>query len=46
LTLKVNDHAGPGYQLSVRLHAGSGAGFIVERPMYFDYKGITGGHDT
>ncbi|HEY5531128.1 MAG TPA: right-handed parallel beta-helix repeat-containing protein [Candidatus Anoxymicrobiaceae bacterium] len=46
VTLKVNDHAGPGYQLSVRLHAGSGAGFVVERPMYFNYKGITGGHDA
>jgi len=43
LTIKVNDHAGPGYQLSAKLRAPSGASFVAERPMYFDYYGIDGG---
>lgn len=45
LTLKVNDDAGPGYQLSTLLHS-SGAGFVVERPLYFDCRGTDGGHDN
>jgi hypothetical protein len=43
LTIKVNDHAGPGYQLSAKLRAPSGASFVAERPMYFDYYSIDGG---
>lgn len=43
LTIKVNDHAGPGYQVSTRVRAPSGAGFVAERPMYFDYYSIDGG---
>jgi len=43
LTIKVNDHAGPGYQLSTLLQSSSGAGIVAERPMYFDYYGIDGG---
>jgi hypothetical protein len=43
LTIKANDHAGPGYELSARLRAPGGAGLVAERPMYFDYYGIDGG---
>jgi len=46
VTVKVNDSAGGGYQVSARLRAPSGAGFVAERPMYFTYYGITGGHDS
>ena len=42
LTIKVNDHAGDGYQLSTLLQSSSG--FVAERPMYFNYYGIDGGH--
>jgi len=44
VTIKVNEHAGPGYQLSTLLESTSGAGFVAERPMYFDYHGLDGGH--
>jgi hypothetical protein len=46
LTIKVNDHAGPGFQLSARARSPSGKGFVAERPMYFDFRGMTGGHDA
>ncbi len=36
LTVSVNEELGPGMDVSVRLT--SNAGFIAERPMYFDYK--------
>jgi len=46
-TFKVNDHAGPGLQLSVKLQVTSGPGIVAERPMYFSYgPGWTGGHDV
>ncbi len=46
MTLNVNAHAGPGYQLSSRVEVTSGSWIIVERPMYFNYNGWTGGHDV
>ncbi len=43
-TIFVNEHAGAGYQLSIRVL--SSAPIVVERPMYFDYGGgVQGGHD-
>lgn len=42
-TIRVNDHAGTGYQPSARLKAGLGPGIAAERPMYFDCRGWTGG---
>jgi hypothetical protein len=42
-TIFVNEHAGAGYQLSMRVLSSSP--IVVERPMYFDYNGgIQGGH--
>jgi len=46
LNLRVNDSAGPDYQLSCKVTVISGSGIVAERPMYFDY-GIgrwQGGH--
>jgi len=44
-TVFVNEHAGAGYQLSIRVLASSP--IVVERPMYFDAGGgIRGGHDV
>ena len=45
LTIKVNESAGSGYQLSALLQGTAGSGFVAERPMYFDYYGRDGGHD-
>ncbi|MBC7228868.1 MAG: hypothetical protein H5T74_00550 [Actinobacteria bacterium] len=43
----VNEHAGPGYQLSTRVTVVSGAPIVVERPMYFLFNGLwDGGHDV
>jgi len=42
----VNESAGPSLQVSARLSSPAGTGFVAERPMYFDYYGITGGHDA
>lgn len=45
VTLRVNDHAGAGYQLATKLLVTSGPGVVVERPMYFNYGGRwDGGH--
>jgi pimeloyl-ACP methyl ester carboxylesterase len=44
VTLLVNEHAGPGYQLSAEVKVISGTGVVVERPMYFSYHGWDGGH--
>ncbi len=41
-TVFVNDDAGPCYQLSIRVL--SDRPIVVERPIYFDYAGIRGGH--
>ena len=46
VTLFVNEHAGPGYQLSCRLRVLSGPGVMAERPMYFSHGGRDGGHDV
>lgn len=47
LTLRVNEQAGTGYQLSVHLTVTAGPGIVVERPMYFNYgAGWDGGHDV
>jgi len=46
VTMKVNESAGPSLQVSARLSSPAGTGFVAERPMYFDYYGITGGHDA
>jgi len=43
-TLFVNQSAGEGYQLSTSLV--SDRPLVVERPMYFDYMGLPGGHDV
>jgi hypothetical protein len=45
LNLRINDSAGPDYQLSCRVRVISGPGIVAERPMYFDYGGKwDGGH--
>ncbi len=47
VTVRVNDHAGPDYQLSCRLRVKSGPEIVAERPMYFCFQGsIDGGHDV
>lgn len=47
VTLMVNQHAGPDYQLSTRVGVTSGPGIVVERPVYFNYgSGWAGGHDV
>jgi hypothetical protein len=47
VTLMVNQHAGPDYQLSTRVRVTSGPDVVVERPMYFNYgSGWHGGHDV
>ncbi len=45
-TVLVNTDAGADYQLSVKLEVIAGDNIVVERPMYFDYRGWTGGHDV
>lgn len=46
-TVWVNDNAGPGRELSVKLHVVSGPDIVAERPMYFSYAGAwDGGHDV
>lgn len=37
VTLRVNDHAGEGLQLSTSLRVTAGPGIVAERPVYFDY---------
>lgn len=44
-TVMVNIDAGSGLQLSTRVTVIAGPAIVVERPMYFDYAGWTGGHD-
>lgn len=36
-TIRVNDNAGPDYQLSCHLQVKNGPPVVVERPMYFNY---------
>ncbi len=45
-TIMVNEDAGAGYQLSTRVRVISGPNIVVERPMYFVFRGWDGGHDT
>lgn len=45
-TIMVNEDAGPNYQLSVKVRVISGPGIVVERPMYFVFRGWNGGHDV
>ena len=45
-TIMVNEDAGPNYQLSVRVRVTSGPNIVVERPMYFSFRGWDGGHDV
>lgn len=44
LTVMVNQLAGSDYQLSTEVNVTSGSGIVVERPMYFNYRGWDGGH--
>ncbi|MHB8781209.1 MAG: DUF5719 family protein [Candidatus Geothermincolia bacterium] len=46
MTSLVNDMAGAGYQLSTRMRVTSGPPIVVERSMYFDLSGMSGGHAT
>ncbi len=43
-TLNVNQEAGAGKDVSIKVTAD--APIVAERPMYFNYKGWTGGHDV
>jgi hypothetical protein len=45
-TIMVNEDAGWGYQLSCRLEVTSGPNIVIERPMYFNFRGQDGGHDV
>ncbi len=45
-TIMVNEDAGAGYQLSTRVMVTSGSDIVVERPMYFVFRGWDGGHDA
>jgi len=45
-TVFVNFDAGQGLQLSASVRVTSGPEIVVERPMYFNYGGWTGGHDA
>jgi hypothetical protein len=44
ITVMVNDDAGPNYQLSSSIS--SNRPIVCERPMYFVYNGLPGGHDV
>jgi hypothetical protein len=49
-TLKAEDVIGRGdsaaFDFSAKVQSLDGGKIVVERPMYFDYKGWTGGHDV
>jgi hypothetical protein len=45
-TVMVNEHAGQDYMLSCRVKVTSGPDIVVERPMYFIFRGWDGGHDV
>ncbi len=45
-TVFVNSDAGQGLQLCAGVQVNSGPEIVVERPMYFNYSGWTGGHDA
>lgn len=46
VSIRVNDDAGADFQLSCYVRVVSGPPVVVERPMYFDFRGCTGGHDS
>jgi cysteinyl-tRNA synthetase, unknown class len=46
VSLRANDLAGPGFQLSTRVKVVSGPPVAAERPMYFSWAGRDGGHDA
>ncbi len=47
MTIKVNDQAGAGKELSTLVHVTEGPGIVAERPMYFNYNGAwDGGSDA
>ena len=43
-SISVNQEVGEGREVSVILY--SAGSLLAERPMYFDYQGLTGGHDA
>ncbi|MHB8895458.1 MAG: DUF5719 family protein, partial [Candidatus Geothermincolia bacterium] len=45
ITLNVLSDVGPNQDVSTKITS-TGGNIIVERPMYFDYHGWTGGHDV
>lgn len=47
-TINVNEDIGPNKDVSIRIVADptTGTRFVVERPMYFNYRGWTGGSDV
>ncbi|NPV58724.1 MAG: hypothetical protein HPY75_03550 [Actinobacteria bacterium] len=45
-TLRVNDEAGEGQEISCSLRVKSGPPVMAERPMYFDFRGWDDGHDV
>jgi len=45
-TLRANDEAGEGLELSCSLRIKSGPPVMAERPMYFSFRGWDGGHDV
>ncbi|RJP30793.1 MAG: hypothetical protein C4536_09330 [Actinobacteria bacterium] len=45
-TLRVNDEAGGGLELSCQLRVVSGPPIMAERPIYFNFRGWDGGHDV
>ncbi len=44
MNVLVNVDAGANYQLSCRVRVLAGPDIVAERPMYFDFAGIKGGH--
>ncbi|MBU4234695.1 MAG: exo-alpha-sialidase [Proteobacteria bacterium] len=44
LTINVNSEVGGGKDVSSEIKTSGGSKIMVERPMYFDYHGMSGGH--
>ncbi len=44
VSIRVNGDAGPDLQLSCRVRVVSGPPVVAERPIYFDFRGLSGGH--
>ncbi|MDD5748105.1 MAG: hypothetical protein PHP64_03485, partial [Actinomycetota bacterium] len=45
-TVDVNAELGSGKDFSIQLSSLNQVKFVAERPMYFDFRGLTGGHDS